>query len=204
VLKVLPLYTYISFAINVVVKNTDPRILLGAGRRGLDVDFVKCSRDYFAYLCIPSGETTRNQKRMLVFVSISPSKQNVETNNKNEPWQLDRAAARGRLLLFIEASFSNWVSVLAQDIDTQVSWARCFSDFQDACSSLVLSYIIVKGVQPRRKRDFHGRSGGTFLRDYSALPRQRELSFGVAHVSFFTCTHLWEYCKKITQTNGAL
>jgi hypothetical protein len=32
----------------------------------------------------------------------------------------------------------------------------------------------IKSIQSRRKRDFHRRSGGRFLRYYSVLPRQRE------------------------------
>jgi hypothetical protein len=52
--------------------------LNGAGLRGLDVDCVKSSSDYFAYLCIPSSETTLHWKRM------SHSTTDLETNYKNE------------------------------------------------------------------------------------------------------------------------
>jgi hypothetical protein len=34
----------------------------GAELRGLDVDSVNSSRDYFAYLCIPASENTLQQK----------------------------------------------------------------------------------------------------------------------------------------------
>jgi hypothetical protein len=78
-LKMLFLYKQISLAI-VLLKNTGPTILLalkhtrhqltldGAGLRGLDVDSVNSSSDYFEYLCIPGSETTLHQKRMSIAV----------------------------------------------------------------------------------------------------------------------------------------
>jgi hypothetical protein len=38
----------------------------GAGLRGLDVDSVNSSSDYFAYVCIPAIEATLHQKRTLL------------------------------------------------------------------------------------------------------------------------------------------
>jgi hypothetical protein len=60
----------------VSIKNTGATILAlkhirhqlsldGAGL-GLNVDSVKYSSDYFAYLCIPASETTLHQKRTLI------------------------------------------------------------------------------------------------------------------------------------------
>jgi hypothetical protein len=60
----------------VSLKNTSPTILLAlkdtrhqlsldeAGLRGLDVDSMNPSSDYFAYLCIPASETALHQKRI--------------------------------------------------------------------------------------------------------------------------------------------
>jgi hypothetical protein len=67
--------TYLSQLI-VSLKSTGPESSLhlqhtrhqisldGAGLRGLDMDSVNFSSDYFAYLCIPASETTLHQKRM--------------------------------------------------------------------------------------------------------------------------------------------
>jgi hypothetical protein len=88
----------ISFAINCLVRNTDPAILLalkhtrrqlsldGAGLHGLDVDSVNTSSDYFAYLCIPASEATLHQKIMSIVDRSHIQRQTVETNCKNEPW----------------------------------------------------------------------------------------------------------------------
>jgi hypothetical protein len=69
--------TYLSQLI-VSLKNTDPTTGLaltaprhkpsldGAGLRGLDMDSVNSSSNYFAYLCIPASETTFLQKRMSI------------------------------------------------------------------------------------------------------------------------------------------
>jgi hypothetical protein len=42
------------------------------------------------------------------------------------------------------------------------------------------SVLRIHRVQPRRKQDFYGSAGGTFLRDYRALPRQRECCLSVS------------------------
>jgi hypothetical protein len=82
-LKMLSLYMSISFAVNCFFKktwvqqslhlqNTRHQLLLdGAGLRGLDVDSVTSSSDYFAYLYIPASETMLHQKRINC-LSISP------------------------------------------------------------------------------------------------------------------------------------
>jgi hypothetical protein len=110
-LKLLSLYTYISFAINCFVKNTRTTILAlkhtrhqlsldGTGLRELDVDSVNSSSDYFAYLCIPASETTLHQKRISIVNRSRLRRQSVKTKCKNEQRYLDREAARRGLLLF--------------------------------------------------------------------------------------------------------
>jgi hypothetical protein len=78
--------------LNVSIKNTGAIILLalkhtrhqllqdGVGLGGLDVDSVKDSSDYFAYLCIPACEITLHQKRMLMVDRFRLRCQIVETN----------------------------------------------------------------------------------------------------------------------------
>jgi hypothetical protein len=51
----------------------------------LDVDSVNSSCDYFAYLCIPSSETTLHQKGMSIADRSHLWRQTAETNCKNEP-----------------------------------------------------------------------------------------------------------------------
>jgi hypothetical protein len=51
--------------IRLALKLTRQQLSLdGAGLRGLDVDSLNTSSDYFAYLCIPANETTLHQKEM--------------------------------------------------------------------------------------------------------------------------------------------
>jgi hypothetical protein len=57
-----------------------------AGLGGLDVDSVKSSRDYFAYVCIPASETMLHQKRMSIADKFHHRQQTVEINCKNEPY----------------------------------------------------------------------------------------------------------------------
>jgi hypothetical protein len=88
--------TYLSQLI-VSLKSTGPTILLaltahenqlsldGAGVRGLDVDSMNTSNDYFAYLCIPASETTLHQKTMSIVDPSHLRRQTAETNCKNEP-----------------------------------------------------------------------------------------------------------------------
>jgi hypothetical protein len=76
-LKMLSLYTQISFAINCIVKKkkvqqsilhlqrTKHQLSLdGLGLRRFDVDSVNTSSDHFAYLYNPASETMLHQKRM--------------------------------------------------------------------------------------------------------------------------------------------
>jgi hypothetical protein len=53
--------------------------LIGAVLRGLDLDIVNSSSDYFAYLCIPASETTLHQKRMSIVHGSHLRQQIVET-----------------------------------------------------------------------------------------------------------------------------
>jgi hypothetical protein len=96
-LKMLSLYTQISFAINFFVKtqvqqsldlqHTRHKLLLDrAGLRGLDVDSVSSTSDYFACFCIPASETTLQQERMSVAHGSQLRRQTVETSCKSEPW----------------------------------------------------------------------------------------------------------------------
>jgi hypothetical protein len=54
--------------------------------RGLDVDSVNSSSDYFAYLCISASETKFRQKRMSIVAQSHLQQQNVETTCKTEPY----------------------------------------------------------------------------------------------------------------------
>jgi hypothetical protein len=56
----------------------------GAGLRGLDVDSVNSSSDYFAYFYIAASETKLHQKRMSIAARSHLGQQTVETNCKNE------------------------------------------------------------------------------------------------------------------------
>jgi hypothetical protein len=77
------------------VKHTGHQLSLdGAGLHGLDVDCVNSSSDHFAYLCISVSETMLDQKRMPIADRSHLRRQTVETNCTNEPWYLNRAAAR--------------------------------------------------------------------------------------------------------------
>jgi hypothetical protein len=73
----------------------------GAAFRGLDVDPVNSSSDYFACLCIPASEPTLHQKRMSTADRSHLRRHTAETNSKNKPCYLDRVATRSGLLLFI-------------------------------------------------------------------------------------------------------
>jgi hypothetical protein len=107
VLKILSLYTQISFTINCFIKRNrynnpsctyitpDSQLSLdGAGLHGLDEDSVNSSSNYFEYLCIPASETTLHQKRVSTADRSHLRQQTVDTNGKNEPCYLDHAAAR--------------------------------------------------------------------------------------------------------------
>jgi hypothetical protein len=97
VLRMLPLYTRYPSQLIVSLNNTDTTIRLAlaahqtqtfperSGLRGLDVDCVNSSSDYFAYLCIPASETTRHQKRMSIADRSHLRRQSIETSCKNEP-----------------------------------------------------------------------------------------------------------------------
>jgi hypothetical protein len=56
-----------------------------AGLRGLVMDSVNYSGDYFAYLFIPANETTLYHKRMPIADRYHLRRPTVETNYKVEP-----------------------------------------------------------------------------------------------------------------------
>jgi hypothetical protein len=58
----------------------------GAGLRGLIVDSVNSSNDYFAYSCIPRSETMLHQKTMSIADQSHLQQQTIETNCKTEPY----------------------------------------------------------------------------------------------------------------------
>jgi hypothetical protein len=51
-----------------------------AGLHGLNVDSLNSSSDYFAYLFIPSSETTLHQKRMSIADQSHLQQHTVETS----------------------------------------------------------------------------------------------------------------------------
>jgi hypothetical protein len=62
-----------------------PTSLDGAGLRGLNVDCMKSSSNYFAYLCIPASETMHHPKKISIADQSHLQQQPVETNCKNKP-----------------------------------------------------------------------------------------------------------------------
>jgi hypothetical protein len=60
------------------------------------------------------------------------------------------------------------------------------------------TYCQVHRVQARRKRDFHRTSSSTFLRDCSALPRQRECCRSVIPSCHFLYMHTFIRIHKLT------
>jgi hypothetical protein len=52
--------------IPILTAHQTPAFTGWSGIRGLDVDYVDSSSDYFAYLGIPASETTLQQKRMSI------------------------------------------------------------------------------------------------------------------------------------------
>jgi hypothetical protein len=100
-----------------------PTFTDGAGLRGLDVDSVNSSSDYFEYVYIPASETILHQKRMSNADRSHLRRQTVETNRINEPCLLDRVAARLAWITVVlyDLSFNNCVALLALDTEIPVS-----------------------------------------------------------------------------------
>jgi hypothetical protein len=69
-------------------------------------------------------------------------------------------------------------------------------DLWDSLGDLTVQGKKIHRVQARRKRDFHGSAGGTFLRDYVPFPPARVLSFGDSLMSVSLHAHIYKNTVK--------
>jgi hypothetical protein len=95
----------------------------GVGLRGLDVDSVNPSSDYFAYLCIPASEITLLQKRCRLPIDLTFDDRLQKPSEKINlgSWIARLQGVHGLLLFYKGLCFSNYVALLALDCDTPVS-----------------------------------------------------------------------------------